>query len=409
MSGIGIIGGGHAAVKLAQELRKHDYEGSIDLFERSSYRPYERPALSKEALEDGLDDDDIRLITDQALHSNHIFLNLNSEVRHLKPLDTRFEISLGSEETLIYDSVVLASGVKPRRLNIEANPRTPICYLQSYEDLLGIRMHLNPGKRVLIIGAGFIGLEVASSLKSQGLEVTVVERTGQVMNRVLSPEMAEFFAHKHKESGIDVFLESSIKASHFIPSRSSTEFTLSGGEVVEADMVLIAIGVEPKTEFLGVDLAFDGDHVLVDEHGQTSVEGIYAIGDIAARPNPRNSSMLAKIQSIDAAHQSAERLAAKLTGRASSDYSSWLPKFWSDQVGQKLQIAGLAAPSSNRLIRGSVSSGSFIVGHLEEGKLMAVEAVNAASEFRAARKLILDSVDIHPQDFSDVSKALGSD
>jgi 3-phenylpropionate/trans-cinnamate dioxygenase ferredoxin reductase subunit len=376
MPSVGIIGGGHAGVSLAQSLRRNGYTGSIDIFERSSYRPYERPALSKEALEDDLDDDDIRLISDQTLHSEKIFLNLESEVKHIASSEAGFEISLGIGETLSYDNLVLATGVTPRRLDLETNPKTPVCYLQSYEDLLGLRMHISPQKRVLIIGAGFIGLEVASSLRSQGVEVTVLERTSQVMN------------------GTNLILDAGIENTHFSPSSAETEFTLSNSEVVIADLVLVAIGVVPKTDILSVDVERDGDHILVDEEGRTNIPGLYAIGDVAARPAPHDTSQPAKIQSVDAANYSAERLASILTGGSGEAYSSWLPRFWSNQVGHKLQIAGLASQASPKTLRGSYETDSFLVGYFDESKLVAVESVNAPKDFNSARKLILTSDDL---------------
>lgn len=406
MPSVGIIGGGHAGVSLAQSLRRNGYSGSIDIFEKSSYRPYERPALSKEALEDDLDDDDIRLITDQTLHSEKIFLNLEAEVSNVVISDTGFEMSLGVGETLSYDNLVLATGVTPRRLDLETNPKTPVCYLQNYEDLLGLRMHISPQKRVLIIGAGFIGLEVASSLRSQGVEVTVLERTSQVMNRVLSPETAAFFTEKHIQSGTNLILETSIESTQFTPSNSETEFTLSNGEVVIADLVLVAIGVVPKTDFLNIDIERDGDHILVDEEGRTSIPGLYAIGDLAARPAPQDTSQRAKIQSVDAANYSAERLASMLTGGPAESYSSWLPRFWSNQVEHKLQIAGLADQKSPKALRGSYETESFLVGFFDESKLVAVESVNASKDFASARKLIAKSSPITPERFADLSTPL---
>lgn len=406
MPSVGIIGGGHAGVSLAQSLRRNGYSGSIDIFEKSSYRPYERPALSKEALEDDLDDDDIRLITDQTLHSEKIFLNLEAEVSNVVISDTGFEMSLGVGETLSYDNLVLATGVTPRRLDLETNPKTPVCYLQSYEDLLGLRMHISPQKRVLIIGAGFIGLEVASSLRSQGVEVTVLERTSQVMNRVLSPETAAFFTEKHIQAGTNLILETSIESTQFTPSNSETEFTLSNGEVVIADLVLVAIGVVPKTDFLNIDIERDGDHILVDEEGRTSIPGLYAIGDLAARPAPQDTSQRAKIQSVDAANYSAERLASMLTGGPAESYSSWLPRFWSNQVEHKLQIAGLADQKSPKALRGNYETESFLVGFFDQSKLVAVESVNASKDFASARKLISKSSPITPERFADLSTPL---
>lgn len=403
---LGIIGGGHASIALVRALRGGGYRAPIVILEQSSFSPYERPALSKQALEEGLEPNDFGLTSLGELEALKVEYRNNSKVKEISRSEGRFTVlqDHGSSET--FSSLVLATGVKPRRLELHVNPLTPVCYLQNLEDLLGLRSHLKSTRRILIVGAGFIGLEAASSLRNQGHEITVVERGNQVMNRVLGPETAHFFQTKLEQLGVRILLEDSIEDITFDPASSDSTFLLSSATEFTADLVLVSIGVQPITEFIRVDVEMSGEHVLVDTEGRTSVPGLYAIGDIAARPNPQNQQELVKIQSIDAASFAAERLAKHLLDAELDDYSLWLPRFWSEQAGQKLQIAGLRPNDAYVAIRGDLASDSFSIGYFIEGRLVAAECVNTPVDFLNARKLIQTRVKIDPVSFSDTSTNL---
>lgn len=403
---LGIVGGGHASIALVRALREGGYSSPITILEQSSFSPYERPALSKQALEESLDPNEFGLASLGELEGLEVEYRSNSRVKKISRAAGLFVVDHDHGDSESYRSLVLATGVKPRRLELHVNPLTPVCYLQSLEDLLGLRSHLKSRKRILIVGAGFIGLEAASSLRKQGHEITVVERGNQVMNRVLGPETATFFQTKLEQLGVRILLEDSIEDITFDQVSSDSTFLLSSATEFTADLVLVSIGVQPITDFIHLDVEMSGEHVLVDSEGKTSVPGLYAIGDIAARPNPQNQQELVKIQSIDAASLAAERLAKHLLGAELDDYSLWLPRFWSEQAGQKLQIAGLRPNDAYVAIRGDLASDSFSIGYFIEGRLVAAECVNAPVDFLNARKLIQARVKIDPVSFSDTSTNL---
>ncbi len=406
MKGLGIVGGGHAAIGLARTLKEGGFVEPIEIFDKSNFAPYERPPLSKQALEENLDPKDFGLASHEELLSLGIHLRTGVGVKQVSKTTDLFSVRTDRGDSRHFSRLVLATGVRPRRLSLAVNPLTPVCYLQSLEDLLGIRSHLKSSKRVLIVGAGFIGLESASSLCNQGHEVLVVERGEQVMNRALGSQTASFFQSKLEAMGVQILLEETIEDIHFESNRNDSRFLFTSGREFVADLVIVSIGVEPVTDYINLEVKMSGDHVLVDQEGATTVPGLFAIGDIAARPNPQNPGELVKIQSIDAAALAAQRLADHLLGAEPGDYSLWLPRFWSEQAGHKLQIAGLKPSVAQVAKRGDLSSDSFSIGYLVEGRLVAVECVNAPVDFLNSRKLIQSGVQIDPASFSDTSTNL---
>lgn len=406
MKGLGIVGGGHAAIGLARTLKEGGFVEPIEIFDKSNFAPYERPPLSKQALEENLDPKDFGLASHEELLSLGIHLRTGVGVKQVSKTTDLFSVRTDKGDSRHFSRLVLATGVRPRRLSLAVNPLTPVCYLQSLEDLLRIRSHLKSSKRVLIVGAGFIGLESASSLCNQGHEVLVVERGEQVMNRALGSQTASFFQSKLEAMGVQILLEETIEDIHFESNRNDSRFLFTSGREFVADLVIVSIGVEPVTDYINLEVKMSGDHVLVDQEGATTVPGLFAIGDIAARPNPQNPGELVKIQSIDAAALAAQRLADHLLGAEPGDYSLWLPRFWSEQAGHKLQIAGLKPSVAQVAKRGDLSSDSFSIGYLVEGRLVAVECVNAPVDFLNSRKLIQSGVQIDPASFSDTSTNL---
>ena len=258
------------------------------------------------------------------------------------------------------------------------------------------------------MGAGFIGLEVASSLQHQGHEVRVIEQGTQIMNRVLSEFSANQFQTEHHNMGTKIHLQASIESIAQSPVTGEFTVRLTAGETFSSELILASIGVEPVTAFIDIPVEMEGKHIIVDHVGQTSVKNLYAIGDVAARPNPANSKTLVKIQSIDGAVVSAKRLAGFILGQEIAPYENWVPKFWSDQASQSLNIAGLRSEGDQQLLRGEIGSSKFIVGFFRDEKLVAVEAVNSPIDFSQAVKIIQGRIKISPNEFSDTGFVLKS-
>lgn len=407
MGRIGIIGGGHAAIDLVRKLRAGGFTDSLDILEKSNFFPYERPPLSKKGLTRELSTQDFSLASQHNLEELNVNFRRRSQVTLLSRHKDSYEVTLMAGGSHFYDQIVLASGVRPRILDLQTNVLTPICYLQSLEDMLAIQAHLIRQIKILIIGAGFIGLETASSLRSLGHEVTVLERNPQIMNRVLSGRTASFFQNAHQAMGTQFFIGSDVQ--HVENERSGrSTFVLSSGDRITPDLVLVAIGVEPVTDFVDFPIEKIGSHILVDSEGRTSSPNFFAIGDLAARPNPVEQKSMVKIQSIDSANLSSSRLASLILGETVAPYKNWVPKFWSDQASHKLQIAGLRPESAISVVRETDDLSQFVIGFFREGRLMAIEAVNSPIEFMQARKIIQSACQVSLQEFSDATISLAT-
>lgn len=405
MNRLGVIGGGHAAIDLVRKLREGGFSDPIDILEKSNFFPHERPPLSKKGLTRELSPQDFSLASEASFAKLNVSFRRRSQVERLSIIGDSFQVTLGGGASVNYDQVILATGVRPRTLDLSVGSMTPVCYLQSLEDMMGIRAHLIAQKKVLIIGAGFIGLEVATSLRSLGHEVLVVEKSSQIMNRVLSEPTASFFQKAHEAMGTNIFLETGVQKVEINQVGQST-FVFSSGEKFTPDVVLVAIGVEPATEFIDLPVKMDGQHILVDSEGKTSVANLFAMGDLAARPNPADPTSVVKIQSIDAAALSSDRLSSHILGQKLQPYESWIPKFWSDQASHRLQIAGLRPQSSDVVVRGATDSSHFSIGFFQAERLLAIESVNSPVDFLHARKLMQSPAQISIQDFSDISFSL---
>lgn len=403
-----VIGGGHASMDLIRRLREGGFSDAIDVFEESSHFPYERPFLSKEGLQADHDVESHTLVSETALNKLEVNFRRESRVKHLSMVGDKFLVEQVSGAEEIYESVVVASGVAARTLKLEGIPASSIYYLQSLDDLLQLKNQLKSCKRILIIGAGFIGLEVASSLRHQGHEVQVIEQGTQIMNRVLSELSANQFQREHHNMGTKIHLQTGIES--IVQNPVTGEFTvrLTSGETFSSDVVLASIGVEPVTAFIDIPVEMEGKHIIINHVGQTSVKNLYAIGDVAARPNPANSKTLVKIQSIDGAVISAKRLAGFILGQEIAPYENWIPKFWSDQASQSLNIAGLRSEGDQQVIRGEIESSKFIVGFFRDENLVAVEAVNSPIDFSQVVKIIQGKIKISASEFSDTGFVLKS-
>lgn len=397
---LGIVGGGHAAEALVRKLRSLGYQHPVTIYEKSKFPPYAKPPLSKEALEQGQGIQMLQLFGEPELDSLGITVEIGKSLSSVEKANSGIELIFDDQSSNFHQKVVLATGVEARKLSLGSNPRTPVAYLQSLSDLIGLRQHLSSKKRILIIGAGFIGLETASSLSTLGHQVFVLERSEHVMSRVLSPISASFFENLHRKNGVNLIMPASISEVEFDPASDATSFHLDNGEMLTVDLVFVSIGVEPATNFTSSELQRDGNHLVVDDRGRTNLENLFAMGDIAASPGRSPDLARVKIQSIDAAVVTAERVAHEIAG-LTPEPQRWVPRFWSVQHGAKIQIAGLANPGSVHLQRAVEGEGKSLVGVFDKDCLIAVEVIGMPLEFAALRKALVAGADISPEEFVD--------
>lgn len=368
--GIVVVGGGLAAATTVTELREQGYEGDIVLFAAEKHVPYERPPLSKKILQ-GEEDFVSAQVHDASWYDDHhVNLRLSTSVTRIDPSSRTV---IGSDGTTTsYDRLLLATGAEPRRFELAEQVAAPF-YMRTIEDSLNLRSELRPGKKVVIVGGGWIGLEVAAAAQLAGADVTVFVAGDLPLVRVLGREVAQVFANLHRYHGVDLRLESQV-----------TEGDLKGAEVV-----VVGIGAIPRTELAeGADLAVDNG-VLVDATLRTSDPNIFAIGDLANQDHPVLGRRI-RVEHWDTAIEQAKVVARNLLG-AAEEYSR-RPYFYTDQYDLGMEYFGDVGPDGyDRVdIEGSTDvgqNGAFRAYWVKDDIVLAAMHANdwdAAAEVRAS-------------------------
>ena len=378
-----IAGAGHAAGQLVTSLRQHKFEGQIVLVGDEPYLPYQRPPLSKKFLAGEMPAERLYVKPASFYEDANIELHLDTRVTAIDRAAKHLETDAG--EPLAYDRLVLALGASVRRLPIEGAALSGVHYLRSIADVEGIRGGLEDGHRLVVIGAGYIGLEVAAVARQAGLEVTVIEMADRVMSRVVSPEISDFYQIQHTEQGVRFRLSTGVDA--LTGKKRVKSVTTSDGEDIPADLVVIGVGIVPNTR-LATDAGLPVDNgIVVDDHCRTEDPDIFAVGDCTIHPNAIYGRQL-RLESVHNALEQAKTAAANICGKDTA-YSQ-VPWFWSDQYDLKLQIAGLSEGYDDVAIRGNPAERSFSCLYLRDGCLIACDAINAPRDFVQSKQLIAD-------------------
>ncbi|WP_414952205.1 NAD(P)/FAD-dependent oxidoreductase [Caballeronia eucalypticola] len=379
MEKILVVGAGHAGCQLAFALRESGHQGDVTLVNGEDAAPYHRPPLSKGFLKTGRHDE-ILLRGDSAFADNKIRL-LPEVVREIDR--ARQHVLTESGRALPYDHLVLATGTLNRRLDVPGGDEG-VLYLKNLDDALALRDRLAGAQRVVVIGAGFIGLEFAAFASGHKKLVHVIDIASTLMARTASEEISAYFQRRHEESGVCFRLGAKIAGL----ARQGYEITgvlLDDGELIDADLVVVGVGVTPNTGLAeAAGLPVDNG-VVVDTFLLTADSYISAIGDCARFPTPYALTPI-RLESVQNANDQARSVAKRLTGNA-LPYSA-LPWFWSDQGADKLQIAGLPGAADQRIVRGHPTQNKFSVFSLRGEQLFAVESVNRSADHMIARRLI---------------------
>ena len=379
-----IVGGGQAAAQAAQSLRQQQYSGAITLIGDEPSLPYQRPPLSKKYLAGELPRERLFIRPESFYVDRHVELVLGVHVEEIE-LGRRV-LRLADGRTLDYDRLLLATGSRPRRLSLPGSDLRGIHYFRSIADADAVIASLTPNARVVLIGAGYIGLEVAAVLRQRGLIVTVLESVDRVMSRVVCPAVSAFYFRRHTAAGVDIRFGTKIRAFHGTNRVEAVE--LDGGRIA-CDGVIIGIGVVPNTELAATAGLACNDGIVVDEYARTADPHVLAAGDCTNHPHPVLGRRV-RLESVQNAIHQAKVAAASLLGTPSA-YSE-VPWFWSDQYDLKLQIAGLAAGYDDVVIRGDPDGDSFAAYYLAGGRLIAVDAVNSPRDFIQGKKLVAAGV-----------------
>ena len=375
-----IIGAGHAGGMTAISLRQQKYQGSIMLIGEEDFLPYQRPALSKGFLADEIEEKRLYLKSQDYFDKNKINIIRNHKVVEVDRNNKT--VLLENQKQIGYKKLVIATGSVVNKLNTSSR-EAGLYYLRTIRDSLKIREGLRNKNKIAIIGAGYIGLEIASIAIKKNLEVTVLELENKVMSRVVSPEVSDFFQNKHQSEGVEFKFNTSI--TDIEDQGKQKRVICSDGSVLNTDLVVIGVGIKPNIELAQSSGLECDDGIIVDDNGQTSDHHIYAVGDCSNHPNNILKRRL-RLESVQNAVEQAISVAAGISENHRPYHQ--VPWFWSDQYNIKLQIAGISQYHDRRVIRGFPEEEKFAVFYLKDNCLIAVDAINSPKEFVAGKKLI---------------------
>jgi 3-phenylpropionate/trans-cinnamate dioxygenase ferredoxin reductase subunit len=382
VSSVVIIGAGHAGVQVAASLREEGYAGAVKLLSAEPHLPYQRPPLSKAFLKGAMEADGLPLRAAQFYQDKGIDLLLGEEALVVDRGAQRVELASGG--SLAYGHLVFATGARQRPLDAPGIDLDGVLLLRDLTHARALRMRLGAARRIVVIGAGFIGLEIAATATSFGGEVTIVEVASRPLGRAVSPATSAFFLEAHNAFGAQFRFGAGVVALHGRDGAVS-EVELSDGSRLPADLAIVGIGVLPEDRLARrAGLACDNG-IIVNDWLETSDPLISAVGDCAIFPSPLVGFPV-RLESVQNAVDQAKTVARRIVGRP-EPYAA-LPWFWSDQGDLKLQIVGLSHGCDQWIVRGDPQTKSFAVFGFRGEELAAVETVNRPGDHMAARRII---------------------
>ena len=378
-----VVGAGQAAAQCAISLRQGGYAGSLVVIGDEPHLPYQRPPLSKKYLTERAQPDSLFLRPVSFWRELDVEMAIGAAA---EAVDLRNKIvTLAGGREIPYDNLVIATGTRARALPLPGATLPYVMSLRAIADVHKLRMALDAAERVAIVGGGYIGLEVAAVMRGEGRAVTIVEAEDRLLKRVTSPVVSGFFDTLHRQRGVDIRLDARLAA--IAGDVRATGVVLTGGETIGADAVLLATGACANDELASAAGLVCDDGIVVDEFAQSSVAGVYAIGDCSRLPSRRYGRRL-RLESVQNAIDQAKAAAAAILGNpAAYDPVPW---FWSDQYDVKLQIAGLSEGYDSCETVGDVNAGRFSVEYRRHGRLIAVDAANEARAHMVARRRIAE-------------------
>ena len=401
---IAIVGAGHAAGNAVKALVSGKCSAQIVVIGEEEHLPYQRPPLSKGYLTGNVELPKLYLQTAEFYAKHNIEVRCNTKVTALDC--ARQTLTFNDNSTLQWDKLLLTTGSFPRKVPVEGSELSGIYYLRTISDTDNIRQHLGAGKRLVIVGAGYIGLEVAASARSLGAEVTVIEMEDRVMKRVAAPEISDYFSKRHAREGVTIHLNTGL--TEFRGNNGKlTSILCSDGNEIQADIAIVGVGVAPATELAEAAGLQCDDGIVVNEYAETSVANVYAAGDCTRHPNSLLQSNL-RLESVHNATQQARTAANTILGERTR-YSE-IPWFWSDQYDCKLQICGISQGYDETIVRGEAGDEDkgFGVFYVRGDELIATDMVNRSKEFQTVRKIMAKDRNIARQLLADPNQDLTS-
>ena len=401
-----IVGAGQAGAELAFALRQTGSTARIVIVGDEPFAPYQRPPLSKSYLAGKVDLAALYVKPKDAYDTANIELRTAVRAEHVDRSAKVVRLSDGS--TILYDKLVFATGGRPRPLQAkgldDAARLGNLHYLRTVADVDRIHRQFQPGFRMVLIGGGYVGLEVAAAAREHGMRVTVLEAMPRVLARVTVPEISAFYERVHREAGVEI--RTSAVVSSVVTDESGdavTAIVCSDGSTTPADVVVVGIGLLPNTELAERSGLEVKDGIVVDELTRTADPDVLAIGDCTRHPNVMYGRHV-RLESVPNALEQARTAAATLCGQHRPHHA--VPWFWSDQFDLKLQMVGLADGHDRLVLRGSTSTRSFSAFYMKEGRVIAADAVNRPQDFMIAKRLVAQQSMVDPSRLADESQPL---
>lgn len=391
-----IIGASHAAAQLSVSLRQEGWKGEIVMIGDEPHLPYHRPPLSKTFLSGD------KSIQDLLIRPAEFYAKQQIDFLHgpVVAIDReRKMLTLADGSQMSYAKLAICTGARVRKLEIDGGELKGVHYVRNAADITAIQEQIKSAKHAVMIGGGYIGLETAASLRKLGIQVSLLETSSRILQRVTAPELSEFYTRLHQAYGVKIY-------NHIMVERILGTIQVEGvlcadGTMIPADFVIVGIGVQPNIELAqiaGIDVE---NGIVIDSYGQTNDLNIVAAGDCTSHFNSHYQRQL-RLESVPNANEQAKIAAATLCGKFKA-YNA-IPWFWSNQYDIKLQIVGLNHGYDQLVIRGDIQGGnSFAAFYFKEKKLIAADCINCPLEFMISKKIITDNIQINPLYFADDS------
>jgi 3-phenylpropionate/trans-cinnamate dioxygenase ferredoxin reductase subunit len=393
-NGCVIVGAGQAGFETAAALRAEGYQDPITLIGDEPHLPYQRPPLSKGFILDKQGMDEIELRPSQFFGNHRIDLLTGVRVTAIDRASQRVSLDSGGDKS--YDALVLACGARNRLLSVRGADLDGVLYLRTLDESRTVKRRLQDANAVVVVGGGFIGLEIAASARSLGKPVTVLEAQPRLMPRVVAPLVSAFYDALHTGRGVTVVCDASV--TEITGETHARTVALSSGTSYPADLVVVGIGVVPNAE-LAHEAGLDtGNGIVVDDYLQTSDTAIFAIGDCAEHPNPFCGGRT-RLESVQNAADQARAVAATIAGKRTRYHA--VPWFWTDQYEVRLQMAGLSHGYDEAVTRGNPDAHKFSVYYFKESRLIAVDSINRPADHIVARRLLASHANVTPAQAAD--------
>jgi 3-phenylpropionate/trans-cinnamate dioxygenase ferredoxin reductase subunit len=379
-----IIGAGQAAAQAVTTLRAKGFDGPVIIFGDEAHPPYQRPPLSKAFLSGEMSADRLELKGTHFYEQHNVDLRLGARVLRLDPRERKVELSGGA--SVAYDSLLLATGARARRIPIAGADLQGVHSIRGIDDAAALREALPPGARLIIIGGGYIGLEVAAKARQLGAAVTVVESQERVLARCVATPLSEFLTAQHRAQGVEILTGAGVDAIE--GSDRAEAVRLADGRRLEADAVLIAVGAVPNQELAAEAGISATNGILVDAATRTASPGIYAAGDAALFPSARYGRLV-RLESVQNAIDQAKAAATSMLGEPV--HYDPVPWFWSDQYDLKLQIVGLSDGHTRTELDGNPAERRFSLRYFRDDVLIAVDSINDPRSHMLARRALAET------------------